>query len=125
MEGQKFLLQYFDHIKHSELLNHILAKLLNNSLAGAFHGHIAKQVSSNNLTLIQMTRLIPKEAFHYLLIVLTSAENSGFSVRRTRDEKPGKYFYSKIHDNDQSDQSHLLLMFFLARHDSLSTTLIP
>ena len=91
VEGQKFLLQYFDHIKHSELLNHILAKLLNHSLAEAFFGHIAEQVSSNNLTFIQMARRIPKEAFHYLLVVLTSAENSGVSVRRTRDEKPGKY----------------------------------
>ena len=122
VEGQKFLLQYFDHIKHSELLNHILAKLLNDSLAEAFFGHIAEQVSSNNLTFIQMARLIPKEAFHYLLVVLTSAENSGVSVRRTRDEKPGKYFYSKIDDNDQSDKSHLLWMFFHARHDSLCTT---
>ena len=122
VEGQKFLPQYFDHIKHSELLNHILAKLLNDSLAEAFFGHTAKQVSSNNMTFIQMARLIPKEAFHYLLVVLTSAENSGVSVRRTRDEKPGKYFYSKIDDNDQSDKSHLLWMFFHARHDLLCTT---
>ena len=76
MEGQKFLLQYFDHIKHSELLNLILAKLLNDSLAEAFFGHIAEQISSNNLTFIQMARLIPREAFHYLLVVFTSAENS-------------------------------------------------
>ena len=85
VEGQKFLLQYFDHIKHSELLNHILDKLLNDSLAEAFFGHIAEQVSSNNLTFIQMARLIPKEAFHCLLVVLTSTENSGVSIRRTRD----------------------------------------
>ena len=88
----------------------------------AFLCHIAEQVSSDNLTFNQMARLIPKEAFHYLLFVLTSAENSGVSVRRTRDEKPGKYFYSKIDDNDQSDKSHLLWMFFHARHDSLCTT---
>ena len=112
VEGQKFLLQYFDHIKHSELLNHILAKLLNDSLAEAFFGHIAEQVSSDNLTFIKMARLIPKEAFHYLLVVLTSTENSGVSIRRTRDEKPGKYFYSKIDDSDQGDLSHLLWMFF-------------
>ena len=122
VEGQKFLLQYFDHIKHSELLNHILAKLLNDSLAEAFFGHIAEQVPSNNLTFIQMARLIPKEAFNYLLVVLTSTENSGVSIRRTRDKKPGKYFYSKIDDSDQGDQSHLLWMFFHARHDSLCTT---
>ena len=122
VEGQNFLLQYFDHIKHSELLNHILAKFLNDSLAEAFFGHIAEQVSSNNLTFIQVARLIPKEAFHYLLVVLTSDENNGVSVRRTRDEKPGKYFHSKIDDNDQSDQSHLLWMFFHAQHDSLCTT---
>ena len=90
VEGQKFLLQYFDHIKHSELLNLILAKLLNDSLAKAFFGHIAEQVSSNNLTFIQIARLVPKEAFHYLLVVLTSVENSEVSVRTTRDEKPGK-----------------------------------
>ena len=99
-----------------------MAKLLNDSLAEAFFGHIAEQVSSDNLTFIQMARLIPKEASPYLLVVLTSAENSGVSVRRTRDEKPGKYFYSKIDDNDRSDKSHLLWMFFHARHDSLCTT---
>ena len=54
--------------------------------------------------------------------MLTSAESSGVSDRRTRDEKPGKYFYSKIDDNDQSDKRHLLWMFFHARHDSLCTT---
>ena len=78
-------------------------KVLNDSLAEGFFGHIAEQVSSNNLTFIQMARLIPKEAFHYLLVVLTSAENSRVSIRRTRDEKNGKYFYSKIDYNDQSD----------------------
>ena len=95
VEAQKLLLQYFDHVKHSELLN--------DSLAEAFFGHIAEQVSSNNLTFIQMARLIPKEAFHYLLVVLTSPETSGVSVRRTRHEKSGKSFNSKIDDNDQSD----------------------
>ena len=122
VEGQKFLLQYFDHIEHSELLNHILAKLLNDSLEEAFFGHIAEQLPSNNLTFIQMARLIPKEAFHYLLVVLTSTENNGVSIRRTRDETPGKYFYSEIDDSDEGDQSHLLWMFFHARHDSLWTT---
>ena len=66
VEEQEFLPQYFDHIKHHiEPLNHILAKLLNDSLAEAFFGHIAEQVSTNNLTFIQMASLIPKEAFHY------------------------------------------------------------
>ena len=51
-----------------------------------------------------------------------STENSGVSIRRTRDEKPGKYFYSKIDDSDQGDQSHLLWLFFHARHDYLYTT---
>ena len=69
-----------------------------------------------------MARFIPKKAFHRLLAVLTSAENSGVSVRTTRDQKLGKYFYSKIDDNDQSDQSHLLWMFFHAQHDSLCAT---
>ena len=110
VEGKTFLLQYFHPIKHSELPNHILSKHLNYSLAEAFFGHIAEQVSSNNLTFIQMAGLIPKEAFHYLLVVLTSAENSGVSFRRKRDEKPGKYFYSRIDDNDQSVQSHLFFM---------------
>ena len=54
--------------------------------------------------------------------MLTSAENSGVSIRRTRDEKPGKYFYSKIDDSDQGDPSHLLWMFFHAQHDYLCTT---
>ena len=73
----------------------MLAKLLNDSLAETFFGHIAEQVSSNNLTFIRIARLIPKEAFHCLLVLLTLAENSGVSVRRTRDEKPGKYFIVK------------------------------
>ena len=59
VEGQQFLLQYFDNIKHSNLLNYILAKLLNDSLAEAFFGQIAEQVSSNTLTFIQMARPIP------------------------------------------------------------------
>ena len=63
MEGQKFLPHYFDLIKQSELLNHILAKLLNDSLTETFFGHIAEQVPSNNLTFIQMARLTPKKLF--------------------------------------------------------------
>ena len=54
--------------------------------------------------------------------MLTSAENSGVLVRRTRGEKPGKYFHSKIDDNDQSDKSHLYWMFFHSRHDSFCIT---
>ena len=49
---------------------------------------------------LQIARFISREAIHYLLVVLTSAENSGIimSVRRARDEKPGRYFYSTIDD---------------------------
>ena len=56
VQGQKFLLQYFAHIKHEELLEHILAKLLNDSLAEAFFGHRSEMVASNNLNFLQMAK---------------------------------------------------------------------
>ena len=121
VQGQKFLLHYFARIKHEELLEHILAKLLNDSLAEAFFGHMSEMVASNNLNFLQMAQLISKEAFHYLLVVLSSAENSGVSIRRTRDERPGKYFYSTVDDSSHGDASQLLWTFFHVRHEKLFT----
>ena len=56
------------------------------------------------------------------LVVFASAENSGVSVRRARNEKPGKYFYSTIDDSVDDDQSRLLWMFFNAGHEMLCST---
>ena len=102
-------------------MEHILVKLLNVSLAEAFFGHMSEMVTSINLNFLQMVRLISKEAFHYLLVVLSSAENSGVSIRRTRDERPGKYFYSTVNDSGHGDASQLLWMFFHMRHEKLFT----
>ena len=49
-------------------------------------------IPGNNLTFMQMVRLVATEAFHYLLIVLSSSENVGILIRRSRDEDPGTYF---------------------------------
>ena len=84
VEGEKFLLQYFDHIKHSELLNHILAKLLNNSLAEAFFGHTAEQVSSNNLTFMQMARLFQKRLFTTFWLCSPQQRKVDFSQKNKR-----------------------------------------
>ena len=54
VQGQKFLLQYFARIKHEELLEHILVKLLNDSLAEAFFGHMSEMMANNNLNFLQM-----------------------------------------------------------------------
>ena len=69
-----------------------------------------------------MALLIFREAFHYLLVVLTSVENSVVLVRRARDEKPGKYSYSSTDDSGEDDQSRSLWMFLNARYEMLCTT---
>ena len=71
-----------------------MVKMLNDSLAEAFFGHITEMISGNNLTFLQMARLLASEAFHYSLIVLSSTDNLGVTVRRTRDEHAGTYFYN-------------------------------
>ena len=55
VQGQKFLLQYFARIKHEELLDHILAKLLDDSLAEAFFVHMSEIVANNNLNFLHMS----------------------------------------------------------------------
>ena len=73
----EFLIDYFKHIRHEELLRYIMVKMLNDSLA--------EMISENNLTFLQMARLLASEAFHYLLIVLSSSDNPGVTVRHTWD----------------------------------------
>ena len=107
---------YFNHpityyIGCEELLEHVLVKMLNYSLAESLFGHMSELTAGNNLTYLQMARFILRETFHYLLVALTSAENSSVSVKRARNEKPGKYFYSTIDDSGEDDQSRLLWMF--------------
>ena len=68
----EFLIHYFKHIRHEELIRYIMVKMLNDSLAEAFFGHITEMISGNYLTFLQMARLLASEAFHYLLIVLSS-----------------------------------------------------
>ena len=82
---------------------------------------MSEMVANNNLNFLQMAWLISKEAFHYLLVILSSAENSGVPIRRTRDERPGKYFYSTVDDSGHGDASQLLWMFFHVRHEKLFT----
>ena len=98
-----------------------MAKLLNDSFAEAFCGHMSEMVASNNLNFLQMSQLTSKKAFHYLLAVLSSSENSGVSIRRTRDKRPGKYFYSMVDDSGHSDASQPLWMFFHLRQEKLFT----
>ena len=75
-----------------------MVKMLNDSLAEAFFGHITEVISGKNLTFLQMARLLASETFHYLLMVLSSFPNLGVTVRRTRDRHAGKYFYDSIDD---------------------------
>ena len=76
-------------------------------------------ISENNLTFLKMARLLASEAFHYLLIVLSSSDNLGVTVRRTRDEHAGTYFYNSIDDCSGENAKSLLWLFFNARHESL------
>ena len=80
IKGMEFLIDYFKHIRHEELLRHIMVRMLNDSLAKAFFGHITEMISGNNLTFLQMGRLLASKAFHYLLIVLCSSDNLGVTV---------------------------------------------
>ena len=68
-------------------------------------------ISGNNLTFLQMTRLLASEAFHYLLIVLSSSDNLGVTVRRTRDEHAGTYFYNSTDDCSGENAKSLLWLF--------------
>ena len=80
IKGMEFLIDYFKHIRHEELLRHIMVKMLKDSLAEAFFGHITEMISGNNLTFLKIARLLASEAFHYLLIVLSSSDNLGVTV---------------------------------------------
>ena len=122
LKGLKFLVGYFRHIRHPELLHLILVKMLNDSLAEAFFSHLTEMIPGNNLTFMQMARLAASEAFHYLLIVLSSSENVGISIRRSRDEHPGTYFYSSTDNKRDDDAGELLWLFFNAKHETLFTT---
>ena len=122
LKGLQFLVDYFRYIKHPELLHLILMKMLNDSLAEAFFGHLTEMIPGNNLTFMQMARLVASEAFHYLLIVLSSSENVGISIRRSRHEHPGTYFYSSIDDRRDGGSGELLWLFFNAKHKTLFTT---
>ena len=67
-----------------------------------------------------MAQLISKEAFTTFwssFLLLKIAEFP--SCRRTRNERPGKYFYSTVDDSGHSDAS--LWMFFHVRHGKLFT----
>ena len=73
-------------------------------------------ISRNNFTFLQMARLLTSGAFHYLLIALTSSDNLGVTVQRTRDEHAGTYFYNSIDDCSGENAKSLLQLFFNARH---------
>ena len=120
LKGLQFLVGFFRHIRHSELLHLILMKMLNDSLAEAFFGHLTEMVPGNNLTFRQMARRVASEAFHYLLIVLSSSEIVG--IIRSRDEHHGTCFYSSIDDRRDGDAGKLLWLFFNAKHETLFTT---
>ena len=83
-----------------------MVKMLNDSLAEACFGHITEITSGNNLTFLQMARLLASEAFHYLLIVLSSFDNLGVTVRCTRGEHAGTYFFNSI-DNCSGENANL------------------
>ena len=55
-----------------------------------------------------MARLLASEAFHYLLTVLSSSENLGISVRRTRDEHARMYYYNTTNEDDEETRKSLL-----------------
>ena len=89
-----------------------MVKMLNDSLAEAFFGHITEMISGNNLTLLQMARLLASQAFHSLPIVLSSSDNHGVTLRRTRDEHAGTYFYNSIDDCSGENAKSLLWFVF-------------
>ena len=71
VQAQSFLLEYLNFIGCEELPEHVLVKMLNDSFAESFFGHMSELTAGNNLTYLQMARLISKEAFHYLLVLLS------------------------------------------------------
>ena len=122
IKGMEFLIDYCKHIRHEELLRRIMVNMFNDSLAEAFFEHITEMISGNNLTFLQMARLLASKAFHYLLIVLSSSDNLGVTVQHTRDKHAGTYFYNSIDDCYVENAKSLLWLFFDARHESLFTT---
>ena len=119
LKGLQFLVDYFRHIRHPELLHLVLMKMFSDSLAEAFFGHLTEMIPGNNSTFMQMARLVASEAFHYLLIVLSYSENVGISIRRSRDEHPGTYFYSSIDDRRDVDAGELSWLFFSAKQETV------
>ena len=59
-------------------------------------GHLAELIARKSLTFLQMAKLLASKACHYFLIVLSSSESLGVSVRPTRDEHAGKYYHILI-----------------------------
>ena len=102
-----------------------MVKILSDSLAEAFFGHITEMISGNNFTFLQMARLLASEAFHYLMIVLSSSDNLGVTVRRTKVQHARTYFYNSIDDCSGENAKSLLWLSFNARHESLFTTEQP
>ena len=68
VRAQSFLLEYFNYIGYEVLLEHVLVKMLNDSLAESFFGHMSELTVGNNLTYLQMAWLMFREAFHYLWV---------------------------------------------------------
>ena len=77
-------------------------------------------ITGNNLIFLQLARLLASEAFHCLLTVLSSSENLGISVRHTRDEDAGTYYYNTMKMMKKQGKAYCGY-FFYVRQESLCT----
>ena len=84
-----------------------------------FYGHITEKNPGNNPTVLQFSKRVATEAFHFVIPVVTSGN---VSVRRTRDGVSSNYMYATVVPDENETSSEAMWAMFQQRHKHCFTT---
>ena len=124
VNGVQYLSDYFKYTGKENLLNEIKVKTLGTRMIEGFYGHVTEKNPGNNPTVLQFSKRVATEAFHFVIPAVTSDNTmcQNVSVRRTRDEVSSTYTYAAVGSDDNETSSDAMWAMFQQRHEHCFTT---
>ena len=86
--------------------------------------HVTEKNPGNNPTVLQSSKRVATEAFHFVIPVVTSGSTicQNVSVRRKRDEVSSTYTYATVGPDENETSSEAMWAMFQQRHEHCFTT---
>ena len=121
VNGLQYLSDYIKYTGKEDILSEIKVKTLGTRMIEGFYSHVTEKNPGNNPTVLQFSKRVATEAFHFVIPVVTSGSTmcQNVSIWRTTDEVSSTYTYATVGPGENETSSEAM---FQQRHEHCFTT---